>query len=615
MTSRIVPVLAACCLLLATVASVSGVAAAQVTVVSLSYGGSDAVGTPDRGLSIWQSDDHEFAVRLQVNESHESSVCLSANASDGPRQLGCRNASLAAGETRSVTVAIGPWPGNLTGDRLVTAAVNDRETGETLAERSMNVTVLGREADLDGDGLVNEREVEAGTDLRNRDTDNDTLSDALEVRVYETSATDRDSDADGLGDGLEIKRYHTDPLVADTDDDGIADGREVDLGTNPTLADTDGDGLVDGPEVNTYQTDPAAVDTDDDGLGDGAEVDLGTNPTRADTDGDGLSDGAEVTLYDTDPTRADTDGDGIEDATEISEYDTDPTEADSDADGLDDGDELNEYETDPLVADTDRDGLDDGLEVELGSNPTDPTSTADPGPITSARIAVEERPLVAGLVGAAAVLLVAGLLAWRFTDRLSVARVRRTLGRARGSDETADGAPATVTDSEDGDRASPAGESQGDGTVEEVPEMTAGHAAESGGGQAASGGEQAASGDVASTAEAETDTADADAESGTGTADAETEMGSESVADLPDDAVLTNEERVARLLDENGGRMLQSDMVEAADWSKATVSRVLTRMEEAGEITRVDIGRGNLVARPGDEPESAGSPFSESDDS
>jgi hypothetical protein len=38
-------------------------------------------------------------------------------------------------------------------------------------------------------------------------------------------------------------------------------------------------------------------------------------------------------------------------------------------------------------------------------------------------------------------------------------------------------------------------------------------------------------------------------------------------------------------------------------------------MEEAGEITRVDIGRGNLVARPGDEPESAGSPFSESDDS
>jgi len=594
MTSRPVPVLAVCCLLVASVASVSGVAAAQVTVVSLSYGGSDAVGTPDRGLSIWQSDDHEFAVRLQVNESYEASVCLSANASEGPRQLGCRNASLAAGETRSLTVDIGPWPGNLTGARLVTATVGDRETGETLAEQSMDLTILGREADLDGDGLVNEREVEAGTDLRNRDTDNDTLSDALEVRVYDTSATDRDSDADGLGDGLEIKRYHTDPLVADTDDDGIADGREVDLGTNPTLADTDGDGLVDGPEVNTYQTDPTHADTDDDGLGDGAEIDLGTNPTEADTDGDGLPDGAEVTLYDTDPTRADTDGDGIEDATEIAEYDTDPTEADSDGDGLDDGDELNEYDTDPLVADTDRDGLDDGLEVELGSNPNDPTSTADPGPITSARIAVEERPLVAGLLGAAVVLLVAGVLAWRFTDRLSVAQVARTLGRVRGADEVVD---AADTDDRAGDPsglASPAADPPDDGSAEGTPEMTAGHATGSGGGQTAS---TDASGGEATSAEAD--------------AEAETR----SVADLPDDAVLTNEERVARLLDGNGGRMLQSDMVEAADWSKATVSRVLTRMEEAGEITRVDIGRGNLVARPGDEPDSAGSPFSDSDDS
>ncbi|MEF8852797.1 MAG: hypothetical protein V5A28_10310 [Haloarculaceae archaeon] len=74
---------------------------------------------------------------------------------------------------------------------------------------------------------------------------------------------------------------------------------------------------------------------------------------------------------------------------------------------------------------------------------------------------------------------------------------------------------------------------------------------------------------------------------------------------------ITNEERVARLLDLNGGRVLRSDMVEAADWSKATVSRVLTRMEEAGEVSRVDIGRGNLVARPGDEPANAGPPFSE----
>ena len=615
MTSRPVPALIACCVLVATVASVSGVAAAEVTIASFSYGGSDAVGTPDRGLSIWESDDHAFAVRLQANESHEAAVCLFANASEGPRQLGCRNASLAAGETRSVTVDIGPWPGNLTGPRAVSAVVSDRETGERLAERSMDVTVLGREADIDGDGLVNEDEVEYGTDLRNPDTDNDTLSDALEDRVYETSPTDSDSDADGLGDGLEIKTYHTDPLDADTDDDGLSDGREVDLGTNPALADTDGDNLDDGPEVNTYQTDPASVDTDDDGLGDGREVDLGTNPTQADTDGDGLADGAEVTLYDTDPTRADTDGDGIEDATEISEFGTDPTEADSDGDGLDDGDELREYETDPLVADTDRDGQDDGLEVELGSNPTDPTSTADPGPLTSARLAAEERPLAAGLLGAAVVLFVSGVLAWRFTDRLSGERVRQTLGWVPESGTSRDTDPARGPETPD-DGARPVDDSSGD----ETAEQGTGVAAAPGSGTVAG---EATGGDVgsadATTAEATGSgtggaSADATAEAGTGSgaeAEPETETETRSVADLPDDAVLTNEERVARLLDENGGRMLQSDMVEAADWSKATVSRVLTRMEEADEVTRVDIGRGNLVARPGDEPASAGSPFSE----
>jgi hypothetical protein len=608
MTPRPGPVLIACCLLVATVASLSGVAAAEVTVASFSYGGTDVVGTPDRGLSIWQSDDHEFTVRLQANESHETTVCLSANASDGPRQLGCRNASLAAGETRSVTVDIGPWPGNLTGARTVSAVVSDRETGETLAERSMGLTVLGREADLDGDGLVNEREAQAGTNLRDRDTDNDTLSDALEVRVYDTSATDRDSDADGLGDGLEIKTYHTDPLVPDTDDDGIADGREVDLGTNPSIADTDGDGLVDGPEVNTYQTDPASVDTDDDGLGDGAEVDLETNPTQADTDGDGLTDGAEVNLYETDPTRADTDGDGIEDATEIAEFDTDPTAADSDGDGLDDGDELREYETDPLVADTDRDGLDDGLEVELGSNPTDPTSTADPGPLTSARIAAEERPLAAGLLGAAVVIVVAGVLAWRF-DRFPSERVRALLGEPRESD-TLEATDATVETKSPSDGDQSGEESTSDATGDPVAQATTGPVTESGSGGTASA--DADSGEATST---DATTADTVGSSTEAAAEAEAETETESVADLPDDAVLTNEERVARLLDENGGRMLQSDMVEAADWSKATVSRVLTRMEEAGEITRVDIGRGNLVARPGDEPESAGSPFSESDES
>lgn len=41
------------CLLLVTVASVSGVGAAAVSVESLSYGGDGVVSTPDRSLTIW----------------------------------------------------------------------------------------------------------------------------------------------------------------------------------------------------------------------------------------------------------------------------------------------------------------------------------------------------------------------------------------------------------------------------------------------------------------------------------------------------------------------------------------------------------------------------------
>ncbi|PSP69380.1 MarR family transcriptional regulator [Halobacteriales archaeon QH_6_68_27] len=377
MTSGLRPVAFALCLLVATIAPFAGVGTGTVTVESVTYVGTDVVSTPDDAVVIWASDSHEFAVDLTADASHDAAVCLTANASNGPVELACRNVSLSADEQRTVTVPVEAWSSNLTGDRRVRAVVTDNETGERLDRRSLTLSVLEREGDLDDDGLTNEEEIEAGTDLRNNDTDGDTVSDSFEVRLYDTSPTDNDSDSDGLGDGLEIKVYHTDPLDADTDGDGLADGREVDLGTVAARADTDGDGLEDGPEVNTYQTNATAADTDADGLADGAEVELGTNPTTANTDEDALTDGEEVTLYDTDPTRADTDGDGLNDDVEVFENSTDPT-----------------------VADTDGDGLDDGAEVRLGSDPTDPTSTADPGPVTRVTLAVRDRPLAAGLLGA-----------------------------------------------------------------------------------------------------------------------------------------------------------------------------------------------------------------------
>lgn len=56
--------------------------------------------------------------------------------------------------------------------------------------------------------------------------------------------------------------------------------------------------------------------------------------------------------------------------------------------------------------------------------------------------------------------------------------------------------------------------------------------------------------------------------------------------------IMTAEERVVRLVSENDGRMKQSDIVSAVEWSESTVSRKLSKLETEGAITRYQIGRG-----------------------
>ena len=70
-------------------------------------------------------------------------------------------------------------------------------------------------------------------------------------------------------------------------------------------------------------------------------------------------------------------------------------------------------------------------------------------------------------------------------------------------------------------------------------------------------------------------------------------------------AVLTNEERVLRLLESNGGRMRQSNIVEATEWSKSKVSMLLSEMESEGMISKLRVGRENIISKPGFEPEAA----------
>ncbi|SDQ95601.1 helix-turn-helix transcriptional regulator [Natronobacterium texcoconense] len=68
------------------------------------------------------------------------------------------------------------------------------------------------------------------------------------------------------------------------------------------------------------------------------------------------------------------------------------------------------------------------------------------------------------------------------------------------------------------------------------------------------------------------------------------------------DEYMTDRETVRQLIRENGGRMKQSRIVDSVDWSKAKVSRLLTELEEEGQITKLRLGRENLVCLPGNEP-------------
>jgi hypothetical protein len=75
----------------------------------------------------------------------------------------------------------------------------------------------------------------------------------------------------------------------------------------------------------------------------------------------------------------------------------------------------------------------------------------------------------------------------------------------------------------------------------------------------------------------------------------------------PDEAVdeelLSDEERVLRLLRAEGGRMKQVDIVEETDWSNAKVSQLLSSMAEDGRVEKLRIGRENLISLPDEKDE------------
>jgi hypothetical protein len=141
---------------------------------------------------------------------------------------------------------------------------------ETITANQTAAAIAGQQ-DTDGDGLINQRELELGTDPNNADTDNDGLLDGMEVYQLGTNPLNPDSDGDALIDGIEVQ-LKLNPLNPDTDSDGLKDGDEVSLGTDPLKPDTDSDGLVDGKE-NQNCPNYLNPDTDGDGIVDGKDLD------------------------------------------------------------------------------------------------------------------------------------------------------------------------------------------------------------------------------------------------------------------------------------------------------------------------------------------------------
>lgn len=67
--------------------------------------------------------------------------------------------------------------------------------------------------------------------------------------------------------------------------------------------------------------------------------------------------------------------------------------------------------------------------------------------------------------------------------------------------------------------------------------------------------------------------------------------------DTPEE-LLSNEERVLRLVADNGGRMKQQAVVTELDWTEAKTSQVISGMQDDGDIEVFRIGRENVLKLP-----------------
>ncbi|PSP39791.1 hypothetical protein BRC66_04580 [Halobacteriales archaeon QH_2_66_30] len=69
-------------------------------------------------------------------------------------------------------------------------------------------------------------------------------------------------------------------------------------------------------------------------------------------------------------------------------------------------------------------------------------------------------------------------------------------------------------------------------------------------------------------------------------------------ADTPPEDLLSNEERVLQLLQENGGRVKQKQVAEQLDWTAAKTSQVVGDLRDDDEVDSFRLGRENVLTLP-----------------
>lgn len=140
----------------------------------------------------------------------------------------------------------------------------------------------------------------------------------------------------------------------------------------------------------------------------------------------------------------------------------------------------------------------------------------------------------------------------------------------------------------EGGASAPAGEAAGGGTGA-TGEAVGG----TGAGAAASGGAAEAEGEAAIGEDGAEDGGEKTGGEKTGS-----EETGEGGASAPPEELLSNEERVLRLLEQHGGRMKQQDVVQELGWTDARTSQVVSGLRDEGKIEGFRLGRENVLRLP-----------------